>query len=100
MDLIEIESLEGNDDVSVYGSLTESQLRNRLHPENAIFIAESPKVIKVALQAGYRPLSILCEKKHVVSKTKCKTRGNKPPLSASSGGGSPSGKGARRQCPR
>lgn len=65
MDLIEIESLEGNDDVSIYGSLTESQLRNRLHPENAIFIAESPKVIKVALQAGYRPLSILCEKKHI-----------------------------------
>ena len=65
MDLIEIESLEGNDDVSIYRSLTESQLRNRLHPENAIFIAESPKVIKVALQAEYRPLSILCEKKHI-----------------------------------
>lgn len=65
MRIIEIESLEGNDDVHVYASLTESQLRNRLNPDNALFIAESPKVIKVALQAGYDPVSILCERKHI-----------------------------------
>ena len=41
MRIIEIESLEGNDDVHVYASLTESQLRNRLNPDNALFIAES-----------------------------------------------------------
>lgn len=68
MGIIDIESLEGNDDVHVYASLTESQLRNRLNPDNALFIAESPKVIKVALQAGYDPVSILCERKHIPCK--------------------------------
>lgn len=49
-----------------YATLTEAQLRNRLEPEKGIFIAESPKVIKVALQAGYRPQSFLCEEKHIL----------------------------------
>lgn len=48
-----------------YSALTESQLRNRLHAEEGVFIAESPKVIKVALDAGLLPLSLLCEEKHV-----------------------------------
>ncbi len=48
-----------------YTSLTEAQLRNRLDPANSLFIAESPKVIRVALDAGYRPMSILCEEKHI-----------------------------------
>lgn len=48
-----------------YTSLTEAQLRNRLDPGNGIFIAESPKVIKVAVQAGYRPISMLCEERHI-----------------------------------
>ena len=48
-----------------YATLTEAQLRNRLEPEKGIFIAESPKVIKVALEAGYRPQSFLCEEKHI-----------------------------------
>ena len=51
--------------VAVYGKLTETQLRNRLDPEQGVFIAESPKVISVALDAGYEPLSLLCEKKHI-----------------------------------
>lgn len=51
--------------VAVYANLTEAQLRNRLHPGDGMFIAESPKVIRVALQKGYRPLSILCEEKHL-----------------------------------
>lgn len=49
----------------VYSSLTEAQLRNRLNPDAAIFIAESPKVIKVALDAGYEPVSLLCERRHI-----------------------------------
>lgn len=48
-----------------FATLTEAQLRNRLEPEKGIFIAESPKVIKVALEAGYRPQSFLCEAKHI-----------------------------------
>ena len=48
-----------------YATLTEAQLRNRLEPEKGIFIAESPKVIKVALEAGYVPQSFLCEEKHI-----------------------------------
>ena len=41
--------------------LTEAQLRNRLEPEKGIFIAESPKVIQRALDAGYEPVSLLME---------------------------------------
>ena len=51
--------------VAPYATLTEAQLRNRLEPEKGIFIAESPKVIKVALEAGYKPQSFLCEGKHI-----------------------------------
>lgn len=49
-----------------YVSLTEAQLRNRLEPQLGIFIAESPKVISRALDAGYEPLSLLMERKHLV----------------------------------
>ena len=52
-------------DVSIFSTLTEAQLRNRLEPEKGIFIAESPKVIKVALDAGYEPMAMLCEEKHI-----------------------------------
>lgn len=51
--------------LEVYSTLTEAQLRSRLEPEKGIFIAESPKVIRVALDAGYRPLSLLCEERHL-----------------------------------
>ena len=51
--------------VEVYGTLTEVQLRNRLEPEKGLFIAESPKVIGVALDAGLQPLSLLCEERHI-----------------------------------
>ncbi len=64
MAIIEIESID-DPRVMVYSALTEAQLRNRLQPDDAVFIAESPKVIRVALQAGYRPLSLLCEQKHI-----------------------------------
>ena len=49
----------------MFSSLTEAQLRNRIDPAKGIFIAESPKVIKVALNAGYEPLALLCEHKHI-----------------------------------
>lgn len=51
--------------VAPYLSLTEAQLRSRLDPSQAMFIAESPKVIRVALNAGYRPVSMLCEERHI-----------------------------------
>lgn len=51
--------------LAVFTSLTEAQLRNRLDPEKGIFIAESPKVIHVALDAGYEPLALLCEERHI-----------------------------------
>lgn len=62
--VIEISSLQ-EPGVEVFGTLTEAQLRNRLDAERGIFIAESPKVIRVALQAGYEPLALLCERKHI-----------------------------------
>lgn len=62
--IIEIEDLE-HPGLDVYSSLTEAQLRNRLHPEDALFIAESPKVIDVALRAGCQPVSLLCERRHI-----------------------------------
>ncbi len=51
--------------VEIFSSMTEAQLRNRLEQEKGIFIAESPKVIRVALSAGYKPVAILCEEKHI-----------------------------------
>lgn len=45
--------------------LTEAQLRNRLEPEKGIFIAESPKVILRALDAGYEPVSLLMEHRQI-----------------------------------
>lgn len=52
-------------EIAIFSKLTESQLRNRLEPDKGIFIAESPKVIRVALQAGYTPISLLCEERHI-----------------------------------
>lgn len=52
-------------ELALFSSLTEAQLRNRLEPEKGIFIAESPKVIRVALDAGYMPVALLCEEKHL-----------------------------------
>ena len=52
-------------ELDVYARLTQAQLRNRLEPEKGIFIAESPKVIARALDAGYHPLSLLMERKQI-----------------------------------
>lgn len=51
--------------IEIFHSLTEAQLRQSMEYERGVFIAESPKVIKVALQNGYEPISLLCEEKHI-----------------------------------
>ena len=62
--IIEIRDLSAPG-LDVYARLTEAQLRNRLEPEKGIFIAESPKVILRALDAGIQPLSLLMERKQI-----------------------------------
>lgn len=57
---IPIQSLS-QPELDVYARLTDHQLRNRLEPEKGIFIAQTPKVIALALENGYEPLSILAE---------------------------------------
>ncbi|MBR2359633.1 MAG: RNA methyltransferase [Bacteroidaceae bacterium] len=64
MNIININSLD-HPGVEVFSTLTEAQLRNRIEPEKGVFIAESPKVIHVALSAGYQPLALLCEERHI-----------------------------------
>ena len=56
--------------LDVYARLTENQLLNRAHPEEGMFIAESPKVIERALDAGCIPVSLLMETKHVQGEAK------------------------------
>ena len=62
--IIEIKDLSAPG-LDVYARLTEAQLRNRLEPEKGIFIAESPKVILRALDAGIHPLSLLMERRQI-----------------------------------
>lgn len=52
-------------ELDVFSRLTETQLRNRIEPEKGIFIAESPKVIRVALDMGCIPVALLMERKHI-----------------------------------
>ena len=52
-------------ELDIYARFTEGQLLNREFPEKGLFIAESPKVIERALDAGYEPISCLMEKRHV-----------------------------------
>ncbi len=63
-DIIHIDSLD-HPGLEVYWRLTEAQLRSRLDTDRAVFIAESPKVIDVALRSGYTPISLLCEERHI-----------------------------------
>ena len=62
--MIEITDFDAPE-LDVYARLTENQLINRHEPEKGMFIAESPKVIERALDAGYMPVSILMEKQHI-----------------------------------
>ena len=56
--MIEITDFDAPE-LDVYARLTEAQLLNKDHPEDGLFIAESPKVISRALDGGYEPVSVL-----------------------------------------
>ncbi|MBR5235640.1 MAG: RNA methyltransferase [Bacteroidaceae bacterium] len=64
MPIIHITSLD-HPGIEVFSTLTEAQLRRRIEPDKGVFIAESPKVIRVAMDAGYVPQALLCEERHI-----------------------------------
>ena len=65
MNITEVQSLDQKE-LLPYSKLTEAQLRNGSESfDGGVFIVESPKVIKVAIESGYKPLSLLCERKHI-----------------------------------
>ncbi len=64
MNIIEITDFSAPE-LDVYARLTEAQLLNRFEPAKGMFIAESPKVIDRALNAGCRPVSLLMERKDI-----------------------------------
>ena len=57
-------------ELDLFARLTEAQLRNRLEPEKGVFIAESPKVIRLALDAGHIPVALLMERRHIEGQAK------------------------------
>ena len=67
--IIEITDFEAPE-LDVYARISEIQLQNRAEPEKGIFIAESPKVIQRALDAGYVPVSFLVEDRHIEGEAK------------------------------
>lgn len=71
-------------ELDIYARLTEAQLLNRDNPAEGMFIAESPKVIERALDAGYVPVSLLLERKHITGEAKdiIKRCGNIPVYTA------------------
>ena len=64
MRIVELTDI-GAPELDAYARLTEAQLRNRREPEMGLFIVESVKAIRVALEAGYEPLSMLMEARHL-----------------------------------
>ena len=64
LNIIEIKDFNAQE-LDVYARLTEAQLLNKDHPEDGMFIAESPKVIGRALDAGYTPVSVLAEQRQL-----------------------------------
>ncbi len=64
MPIIYIDSLD-HPGVDIFYALTEAQLRNKQHSDKGLFIAESPKVIEVALRQGFIPTDLLCEERHI-----------------------------------
>ena len=69
MPITEIKSINAPG-VSLFSKLTERQLLCCGKENNGVFIAESPKVIRIALKAGYRPISLLCEQRHIYGDAK------------------------------
>lgn len=66
--IIEITDFEAPE-LDIYARLSEAQLLHLYEPKTGLFIAESPKVIKRALDAGYEPVSFLAEEKHMTGET-------------------------------
>lgn len=64
MHIIEITDIQ-LPELDIFARLTEAQLRSKIEPEKGIFIAESPKVISIALNSGYDPVALLMERKHI-----------------------------------
>ena len=56
--------------LDIFARKTENQLLNREHPEEGIFIAESPKVVERALDAGFEPVAVLVEDRHIDGEAK------------------------------
>ena len=84
--IIEITDFQAPE-LDVYARLSENQLLNRCEPEKGMFIAESPRVIERELDAGYRPVSCLVEKRHIEGEAKeiirrCGEIGNVPVYTA------------------
>ena len=69
LNVIEIKDFNAPE-LDIYARCTEARLLNKDHPEEGMFIAESPKVIERALDAGCVPMSFLMEKKHVETQAK------------------------------
>ena len=66
--VVEIQEFEAPE-LDIYARLTEAQLLNRFDPKRALFIAESPKVIQRALDAGYEPVSVLVERSRMTGES-------------------------------
>lgn len=56
--------------ISMFVSMTEKQLADKRNSDHGIFIVESPKVIKIALERGYHPVALMCEEKHIYGDAK------------------------------
>lgn len=67
--IIEITDFQASE-LDIYARLTEVQLLHYHEPKEGLFIVESPKVIERALNAGYKPISFLVEKKHILGEAK------------------------------
>lgn len=65
MNIIEIDNIKDKRIIH-YCNLTDAQLRAGFESEAGVFIAESPKVIRLALEHGWNPVSMLCERKHIL----------------------------------
>ena len=74
MEVIHIDTIDVPE-LAPYARLTEAQLLNRLHPEEGLFICESEKVIRVALEHGMQPVSFLCEEKYIDTQVRTLTEG-------------------------
>lgn len=69
MNIIDITDLKAPE-LDVYARLSEVQLLRFYEPKPGLFIAESPKVIERALDAGYEAISFLVERKHIAGEAK------------------------------